>query len=84
MLLLWFVPPTRYADAAKYRDLLASLERRMKQLEAQASDWSAGVPGTAESPLSFRLGQRVSGAEKWGGEGSGGGPGGGGETQGMQ
>jgi hypothetical protein len=41
-----------YSDAAKYRDLLAELEKRSKQAAAAASEWRSAAP-------LLRLGQRV-------------------------
>ncbi|KAI8477009.1 MAG: hypothetical protein J3K34DRAFT_498324 [Monoraphidium minutum] len=49
------VEEERYADAAKFRDLLAELEKRSKQAAAAASEWKAGGAGGAV----LRLGQRV-------------------------
>ncbi|GBG00504.1 hypothetical protein Rsub_13266 [Raphidocelis subcapitata] len=46
------VEEERYADAAKYRDLLAELEKRSKQAAAAASEWRSAAP-------LLRLGQRV-------------------------
>ncbi len=44
--------PNRYADAAKYRDLLSELEKRSKQAAAAASEWKS-------TGRLLRLGQRV-------------------------
>jgi hypothetical protein len=49
----------RYADAAKYRDLLAELEKRSKQAAAAASEWSGAGAAAGAPPRLLRLGQRV-------------------------
>lgn len=46
------VEEERYADAAKYRDMLAELERASKRAQALADEFGAGAPV-------LRLGQRV-------------------------
>lgn len=56
MTLCALTPPAvrRYSDAAKFRDLLADLERQSKRAAALAAEWSTGATGPK-----LRLGQRV-------------------------
>jgi hypothetical protein len=48
-------PPFRYADAAKFRDLLGELDRRAKRAAAEA----AAAADVAGGGPALRLGQRV-------------------------
>lgn len=55
-LLLSRCPLCRYADAAKFRDMLAALDRQAKQAAALAAEAEAGADG---KQVLLRLGQRV-------------------------
>lgn len=48
----------RYADAAKFRDMLAALDRQAKQAAALAAEAAAGTSSSFKT-VQFRLGQRV-------------------------
>lgn len=47
----------RYADAAKFRDMLTALDRQAKQAVALAAEAAAATEGSKQ--LLLRLGQRV-------------------------
>lgn len=49
----------RYSDAAKFRDMLAALDRQAKQAAALSAEAAAAGTGGAAKTVQFQLGQRV-------------------------
>jgi len=49
----------RYSDAAKFRDMLAALDRQAKQAAALSAEAAAAGAGGDAKTVQFQLGQRV-------------------------